>query len=265
MTGGQGLEPRSPGPKPGVSASWTTPQGSIASLTIHESTNGCGGVRRRFRPRRMRTYVRHATVSALYGTAGESSGRGVAQPDCGAPALRPEARRREPPDTQEADRAIWHPTEHFHKNWVLRGPRPSRTIPLDEVLVENSFYNRTKLKARLYEAGLRERQCQLCGQGERWNGRGMSLILDHINGVAIDNRLENLRIVCPNCAATLDTHCGRKNRLDRGPRSCLHCGNAFHRKYATHRYCSHACGVHSKGRRKPRPERCEVERPSMSS
>lgn len=100
---------------------------------------------------------------------------------------------------------------------MLRGPRPSRTIPLDEVLVENSFYNRTKLKARLYEAGLRERQCQLCGQGERWNGRGMSLILDHINGVAIDNRLENLRIVCPNCAATLDTHCGRKNRLDRGP------------------------------------------------
>ena len=31
----------------------------------------------------------------------------------------------------------------------------------------------------------------------------MALILDHINGVADDNRLENLRIVCPNCAATL--------------------------------------------------------------
>ena len=37
----------------------------------------------------------------------------------------------------------------------------------------------------------------------------MALILDHINGVATDNRLENLQIVCPNCAATLDTHCGR--------------------------------------------------------
>ena len=35
----------------------------------------------------------------------------------------------------------------------------------------------------------------------------MSLILDHINGVNNDNRLENLRIVCPNCNATLDTHC----------------------------------------------------------
>lgn len=40
------------------------------------------------------------------------------------------------------------------------------------------------------------------------------MILDHINGVPDDNRLENLQVVCPNCAATLDTHCGRKNRRE---------------------------------------------------
>ena len=49
----------------------------------------------------------------------------------------------------------------------------------------------------------------------------MGLILDHINGVRDDNRLENLRIVCPNCAATLDTHCGRKNRLEPSNATCL--------------------------------------------
>jgi hypothetical protein len=38
---------------------------------------------------------------------------------------------------------------------------------------------------------------------------GLSLILDHINGVNNDNRIENIRIVCPNCNATLDTHCGK--------------------------------------------------------
>jgi hypothetical protein len=152
-------------------------------------------------------------------------------------------------------------TDHFNPNWVLRGPRPRRATPLYEVLVENSHYNRTKLKQRLYDAGLRRRECELCGQGEAWQGRQMSLILDHINGVATDNRIENLRIVCPNCAATLDTHCGRKNRICREPRSCLRCGRGFIPKYPTHRYCSHACGVHSKGSHEPRPERRKVERP----
>ena len=70
----------------------------------------------------------------------------------------------------------------------------------------------------------------------------MSLILDHINGVPDDNRLENLRIVCPNCAATLDTHCGRKNRREPDVRSCKRCGKQFEAKYRSHRYCSHACG-----------------------
>jgi len=65
----------------------------------------------------------------------------------------------------------------------------------------------SSLKNRLYKEGLKERRCEMCGQGEDWNGKKMSLILDHINGINNDNRIENLRIVCPNCNATLPTHC----------------------------------------------------------
>lgn len=85
-------------------------------------------------------------------------------------------------------------------------------IPMKQILVENSTYSRASLKRRLYKEGHKERKCELCGQGEEWRGKKMSLILDHINGVHNDNRLENLRIVCPNCNATLPTHCGRKKK-----------------------------------------------------
>jgi hypothetical protein len=136
---------------------------------------------------------------------------------------------------------IWDiSTDHFEPYAVLRGARGKiARKSLDEVLVENSNYSRGKLKQRLYEEGLKQPGCELCGQGELWQGRRMSLILDHANGVRDDNRLENLRIVCPNCAATLDTHCGRTLAL--GPRACVRCGAQFRPKYGRQRYCSGAC------------------------
>lgn len=81
------------------------------------------------------------------------------------------------------------------------------------------------------------------------------------NGVANDNRLENLRMLCPHCAATLDTHCGRQNRLERDPRNCLHCGDEFWPGYASQRYCSRSCGVRHKTDGRARPERRKVRRP----
>jgi len=152
--------------------------------------------------------------------------------------------------------------DHFDPNWALRYERPRKATPLQEILVEHSTYHRGHLKRRLYDQGLKRRQCELCGQGETWCGRAMALILDHINGMPTDNRLENLRIVCPNCAATLDTHCGRKNRQDVEPLECVHCGKDFLPKYARQRYCSQTCGVHSKGPRNPKPETRKVPRPS---
>lgn len=135
-------------------------------------------------------------------------------------------------------------TEHFDPRAAVRMAllRANRPTPLKDILVENSTYSRNKLKDRLYREGLKERVCELCGQTEEWHGRRMALILDHINGTRDDNRLENLRIVCPNCAATLDTHCGRRTRLLPATRQCARCEQEFIPKYQDHRYCSRECG-----------------------
>ncbi len=153
------------------------------------------------------------------------------------------------------------PIGHFDPYWWHRHQRPHPATPLEQILVEHSTYHRDHLKRRLYDAGLKSRACELCGQGEDWRGRSMALILDHINGVPTDNRLENLQIVCPNCAATLDTHCGRKNRHVSTTRACLYCGADFLPRDTSHRYCSKVCGLHSRGSRAPRPERRKVDRP----
>jgi hypothetical protein len=138
---------------------------------------------------------------------------------------------------------------------LARGRRPAR--PLAEILVEHSTYSRGLLKRRLYETGLKERRCELCGQGEEWRGEKMSLILDHVNGVNTDNRLANLRIVCPNCAATLETHCGRNVRR----LNCACCGREFAPRSRSQRHCSIACGGHSEASQAAQHAARRVERP----
>jgi len=85
-------------------------------------------------------------------------------------------------------------------------------VDLSFVLVENCEYSRSSLKRRLLSDGLLKNECALCGQLPYWMGKPLVLILDHINGVNNDNRIENLRMLCPHCNSQQDTFCGRKNK-----------------------------------------------------
>jgi hypothetical protein len=156
---------------------------------------------------------------------------------------------------------VWSiPTDHFAPYAHVGRHLLRESIPLEQVLVERSTYSRSSLKRRLYESGLKSPVCELCGQGEEWRGRRMSLILDHINGVHDDNRLANLQIVCPNCAATLTTHCSRNLT----PMICATCGGRFRRKSTRQRFCSQRCWHQSEefGAVRARARRGKVERPS---
>lgn len=86
--------------------------------------------------------------------------------------------------------------------------RPPR--PLEEVLVRDPTYAgcSSQLRDRLVDEGLLEWRCAACGLQE-WKEVRAPLQLDHINGDPTDNRLVNLRLLCPNCHALTPTYCGR--------------------------------------------------------
>lgn len=104
-----------------------------------------------------------------------------------------------------------------------RGGLPSVAIPLEQILVEGSAYSRASLKRRLLKAGLLENTCAICNLGPEWQQKPLSLRLDHENGIYNDNRLENLRLICPNCDSQLPTFC-RGNVRSRGCKSRCSCG-----------------------------------------
>jgi len=108
-------------------------------------------------------------------------------------------------------------TAHFKgKGWNkgLVGIGKPR-ISLNKILIKNSEFQSYKLKKRLFKAKLKLPRCEECGWAEISPDGRLPLELDHINGDSKDNRIENLRILCPNCHSLKITHRGSnmKKRL----------------------------------------------------
>ena len=98
---------------------------------------------------------------------------------------------------------------------VRRGdvlPRPNG-MPIEQLL-SSEHRCRGNVKSRLLRAGLLNNLCARCGLRD-WRGNGLSMHLDHINGKKNDHRLENLRMLCPNCHSQTETYGGRNKRRNR--------------------------------------------------
>lgn len=76
-------------------------------------------------------------------------------------------------------------------------------------ITEGALFKNADLKKRLFESGILENKCAECSLEKEWQGKPIVLHLDHINGIKTDNRVENLRILCPNCHSQTETFCGR--------------------------------------------------------
>ncbi|MBI5045842.1 MAG: HNH endonuclease [Candidatus Niyogibacteria bacterium] len=85
-------------------------------------------------------------------------------------------------------------------------------LSLDKILVQNSTYQSYKLKRRLFKAGIKFPECEKCGWAEFSDDGRLPLELDHINGDSRDNRLNNLRVLCPNCHSLQLTHRGKNKK-----------------------------------------------------
>lgn len=105
-------------------------------------------------------------------------------------------------------------TRHFTGQGWNKGMRGigKPHIALENILVKGSDFQSYKLKKRLFDAKLKPQHCELCGWKKKSKDGRLPLELDHINGDSMDNRLQNLRILCPNCHSLQPTHRGRNRK-----------------------------------------------------
>ena len=101
-------------------------------------------------------------------------------------------------------------TDHMNRLNNSNCRNATNKTPIEEILVENSSYtNNSRMKKRIINEGIIEYRCVSCGNNGEWLGKKLVLQLDHVNGINNDNRIENLRFLCPNCHSQTKTYAGK--------------------------------------------------------
>ena len=131
----------------------------------------------------------------------------------------------------------------------------------ENVFCVNSTASQAVLRNWYLKGEYTKYQCAICGQLPFWNGKELNLTLDHINGNNKDNRLENLRWVCPNCDRQLPTFAGRKLSAKERYNSCeentcIKCGKTISKDAE---YCISCYAKSRQTTERPSPEQLEQE------
>jgi hypothetical protein len=107
--------------------------------------------------------------------------------------------------------SLWRRAKKIGLKWKDKNYRSinPQKIPTNEILEgKHPYYQTLKLKKRLIKEGIKENKCEICEITE-WNGKEISMQLDHIDGDSHNHKLENLRMTCPNCHSQTETYCGK--------------------------------------------------------
>lgn len=100
---------------------------------------------------------------------------------------------------------------HIRLRSKTKNARVANSHSYDDIFTANSKVKRAVAKRYIIKHGLiNHTRCSKCGRGNEWEGELLVMVLDHINGIPNDHRLENLRFLCPNCNSQTSTFAGRQ-------------------------------------------------------
>ena len=109
-------------------------------------------------------------------------------------------------------------------------------ISKEEFFKKDKLIKACDIKKKIFKEGLKENKCEICGLTE-WLNNPIKLQIHHIDGDHMNNEIENIQLLCPNCHSQTENFAGRKNKKNKCTHThkrqrkhiCSICGKALHR------------------------------------